>query len=101
ELQRAHVTLRTDFHEGLPAIDGDRVQLQQVILNLVLNAADAMREIDDRPRNLFVSTARDEADGGRRSVRASGVGIDPRSFEKLFEPFYTTKTHGMGVGLSI
>jgi len=101
ELQGCRVILRTDFGEGLPAIRGDRVQLQQVMLNLVLNAADAMREVDDRPRNLLVSTARDEADRVRLSVRDSGVGIDPRHCEKLFEAFYTTKSHGMGVGLSI
>jgi signal transduction histidine kinase len=101
ELQGSRVILRTDFGEGLPIIRGDRVQLQQVILNLVLNATDAMKEIDDRPRNLFVSTARDEADRVRLSVRDSGIGVDPRHFEKLFEAFYTTKRHGMGVGLSI
>ena len=101
ELQGCRVILRTDFSEGLPAIRGDRVQLQQVMLNLVLNAADAMREVDDRPRNLLVSTARDGVDRVRLSVRDCGVGIDPRHFEKLFEAFYTTKSHGMGVGLSI
>jgi signal transduction histidine kinase len=101
ELQGNRVILRTDFGERLPAIRGDRVQLQQVILNMVLNAADAMREIDDRPRNLLVITAREEADRIRLSVRDSGVGIDPRNLERMFEAFYTTKSHGMGVGLSI
>jgi PAS domain S-box-containing protein len=101
ELQRSGVILRTDFDESLPAITGDRVQLQQVILNLVLNAADAMRTVDDRPRNLLVATARDGADRIRLFVRDSGVGIDPQNSEKLFEAFHTTKSHGMGVGLSI
>jgi PAS domain S-box-containing protein len=101
ELQRAHVTLRTDFHEGLPAIDGDRVQLQQVLLNLVLNAADAMREINDRPRDLLVATAREEPASVRLSVCDSGIGIDPQALEKIFDSFYTTKSTGMGMGLSI
>jgi PAS domain S-box-containing protein len=101
ELQRSHVILHTDFDEGLPAVKGDRVQLQQVILNLVINAADAMREVQDRPRNLLIATARDDAGQVRLSVRDSGVGIDPQCLEKLFDAFYTTKTTGMGVGLSI
>ena len=101
ELQRAQVTLRTDFDEGLPAIKGDRVQLQQVLLNLILNAAEAMREVDDRPRDLLIATAREDPNRVRLSVRDSGVGIDPRSLEKVFDAFYTTKTTGMGIGLSI
>jgi len=101
ELQGSRVILRTDFDASLPAATGDRVQLQQVILNLILNAADAMRAVDDRPRVIAVATARQDGDRVRLSVRDSGVGIDPQNFEKLFEAFYTTKSHGMGVGLSI
>ncbi len=101
ELQGTRVVLQTAFDEGLPNVTGDRVQLQQVILNLVLNAADAMRGVDDRPRNLLVATAREETNSVQLSVRDSGVGIDPQSFEKLFDAFYTTKSHGMGVGLSV
>jgi PAS domain S-box-containing protein len=101
ELQRAHVILRTDFHEGLPPINGDRVQLQQVLLNLILNAVDAMREINDRPRDLLVTTAREEPDSVRLSVCDSGIGIDPQILEKIFDSFYTTKSTGMGMGLSI
>jgi PAS domain S-box-containing protein len=101
ELQRAHVILRTDFHEGLPAINGDRVQLQQVLLNLILNAADAMRGIDDRPRDLLIATAREEPDSVRLSVCDCGIGIDPQILEKIFDSFYTTKRSGMGMGLSI
>jgi signal transduction histidine kinase len=101
ELQRAHVILRTDFHEGLPAINGDRVQLQQVLLNMVLNAVDAMREVSDRPRDLLVATAREEPDSVRLSVCDSGIGIDPQTLEKIFDSFYTTKSAGMGMGLSI
>jgi len=101
ELQRSGVVLRTDFGESLPAITGDRVQLQQVILNLILNARDAMNAIDDRPRNLLIATGIDQGRGIRLSVCDSGVGIDPQNSEKLFNAFFTTKTQGMGVGLSI
>jgi PAS domain S-box-containing protein len=101
ELQRNRVILRTVFAEQLPPVIGDRVQLQQVILNLIVNAVDAMSEIDDRPRNLVVTTAREEPNRVRLSVSDSGVGIDPQNAEKLFQSFYTTKNHGMGIGLSI
>jgi PAS domain S-box-containing protein len=101
ELQVCRVTLRTDFDFSLPPVSADRVQLQQVILNLILNAADAMRAVDDRPRNLQIVTAREEANWVRLSVTDSGHGIDPQTLEKLFDAFYTTKTHGMGVGLAI
>ena len=101
ELQRNYVILRTDFDAGLPTVMGDRVQLQQVILNLLLNAADAMRTVEDHPRDLLVATAREDANRIRLSVRDSGVGIDPLHAEKLFDAFYTTKSHGMGIGLSI
>ena len=101
ELQVSRVILRTDFDAGLPPVSANRVQIQQVILNLILNAADAMGEVEDRPRNLLIVTARQDANAVRLSVRDSGHGIDPRQLEKLFDTFYTTKTHGMGVGLSI
>ena len=101
ELQGIGVIVQTDFEENLPAVSGDRVQLQQVILNLVMNAADAMKTIDGRARKLLVATARDNSTRVRLSLRDSGVGIEPRDFEKLFDAFYTTKTQGMGVGLSI
>jgi PAS domain S-box-containing protein len=101
ELQRGRVILRTEFDPALPIVNGDRVQLQQVILNLILNAADAMRALEDRPRDLHVSTSRAETQHVRLSVRDCGVGFDARNPEKLFEAFYTTKSHGMGVGLSI
>lgn len=101
ELQRANVILRTDFDDDLPPVNGDRVQLQQVLLNLVLNAADAMREIHDRPRELLIATTRETPDQVRLFVRDSGVGVDPQSLEKVFDSFYTTKSSGMGIGLSI
>jgi PAS domain S-box-containing protein len=101
ELRRSGSVLQTDFAEPLPAISGDRVQLQQVILNLLLNAADAMAGIGDRPRTLRVQTEIQGSDSIKLLVRDSGVGIDPHGIEKLFEPFHTTKAHGLGIGLSI
>jgi signal transduction histidine kinase len=77
------------------------VQLQQVILNLLLNAADAMSEVEDRPRQVLIRTERDEGDRVRLSVQDVGVGLDPQSMNKLFEAFYTTKSNGMGIGLSV
>jgi PAS domain S-box-containing protein len=101
ELQRRRVVLRTDFAEDLPPVSGDRVQLQQVILNLILNAADAMSGVDDRPRDLWVATARDEMGKVTLSVRDAGAGIEAQNLERLFDTFYTTKAEGMGIGLSI
>lgn len=101
ELQKNGVTLRQEFAEDLPPAFGDRIQLQQVILNLVRNAADAMSTIDDRPRELLVKTERDQENRVRLSVKDSGVGLTPQATEKIFEAFYTTKTDGMGIGLSI
>jgi signal transduction histidine kinase len=101
ELQVCRVILKSDFDMGLPLVRADRVQIQQVILNLILNAAEAMSAVDDRPRNLLIVTAREDANWVRLSVRDSGHGIDPHKLEKLFDAFFTTKTQGMGVGLSI
>jgi len=101
ELQRARAVLEVDLADGLPAVQGDRVQLQQVILNLLLNAADAMSKIDDRPRRVVIRTERVDEDLVKVSVRDTGVGVDPLAIEKLFDAFYTTKAHGMGVGLAI
>jgi signal transduction histidine kinase/GAF domain-containing protein len=101
ELQRRRALVQTGFADGLPSVSADRVQLQQVILNLLLNAADAMDGIEDRPRILLVRTELEDGDAVRLEVRDSGTGIDPAAVEKLFEPFYTTKANGMGIGLSI
>jgi PAS domain S-box-containing protein len=101
ELRRSRSVLQTDFAELLPAISGDRVQLQQVILNLLLNAADAMAGIEDRPRTLRVQTEIEGGDSVKLLIRDSGVGIDPHGIEKLFEAFHTTKAHGLGIGLAI
>lgn len=101
ELQRARAIIRADYGEQLPAVIGDRVQLQQVVLNLLLNAADAMTGIEDRPRLVMIHTQRDGEDQVRLSVRDTGVGFDPAQTDKLFEAFYSTKENGMGIGLSI
>ena len=101
EIQRKGLTLRQEFADDLPPALGDRIQLQQVILNLLRNAADAMSTIDDRPRELIVRTERDEGNQVRLSVRDSGVGFTPQAADKIFEAFYTTKPDGMGIGLSI
>jgi signal transduction histidine kinase len=101
ELQRCRVVLRTDLATDLPRVSGDRVQLQQVILNLVVNAADAMKEVDDRPRDMLVTSVHEDSDRVRFSVCDAGMGIDPQNLPKLFDAFYTTKSHGMGIGLSI
>ena len=100
DLQRNRITLRATLADGLPPVTGDRVQLQQVILNLLLNAADAMDGVDDRPRQILVTTERD-GDSIRLAVRDRGTGLTPDAADRLFEAFYTTKTNGMGIGLSI
>lgn len=101
ELQRNQVILRTELISDLPPVTGDRVQLQQVILNLLRNASEAMSGVDDRPRQLMVRTEQDDGDHVRLTVQDAGVGFDPRAVDRLFEPFYTTKSDGMGMGLSI
>jgi PAS domain S-box-containing protein len=101
ELQKNRVILRPELADDLPLVTGDRVQLQQVILNLLRNASDAMSSIDDRPRDLVVRTEPDDDDRVRLSVTDVGVGFEPQSADRLFEAFYTTKNEGMGIGLSI
>lgn len=101
ELQRSQVVLRTAFAQDLPFVRSDRVQLQQVILNLVANATDAMRTVSDRRRDLLVATSRESLRSVRLSVTDSGVGVDPKNIKRLFAAFYTTKSHGLGIGLSI
>ena len=101
ELQRDGVNLRYDLAYDLPTIMGDRIQLQQVILNLLRNATEAMRTIDDRPKELFIRTERHEQNHVLLSVKDSGVGLTAQAAERIFEAFYTTKTDGMGIGLSI
>ena len=101
ELLRNLVSLQMDLAEALPAVLGDRIELQQVILNLVMNAVEAMSEVDERPRELLIETHRDEADGVVVMVRDSGVGVDPLNRARIFDAFFTTKPEGLGMGLSI
>lgn len=101
EAQRLHISLRTDLVHGLPKVKGDRVQLQQVILNLMINGMDAMSAIDGRERTLLVSSWPQSSEEIGVSVEDSGVGLTPEAGEKIFESFFTTKPHGIGMGLSI
>ena len=100
ELQHNSVIVKPELADELPSITGDRVQLQQVILNLLRNASDAMSSIYDRPRQLLIRTEQD-AEGVRLSVQDAGRGLEPESMNRLFEAFYTTKSNGMGMGLSV
>ncbi|MGJ0223455.1 ATP-binding protein, partial [Streptococcus pyogenes] len=101
ELQHARITLRAELSEDPPTVMGDRVQLQQVILNLLLNACEAMGPVVDRPRQLMLRTAIGAGEDVVVSVQDTGVGIDREQTERLFEAFYTTKKDGMGIGLSV
>jgi PAS domain S-box-containing protein len=101
QLRRNRVMAHTEFCDPLPPVAGDRVQLEQVILNLLLNAQDAMQAVHDRPKELLIRTERDDADHVRLTVKDAGTGFDADDVERLFEAFYTTKSAGMGVGLSV
>jgi signal transduction histidine kinase len=95
------VVVQSELADDLPSITGDRVQLQQVILNLLRNGSDAMVSVHDRPRQLLIRTVREDGDRVRVSVRDTGLGFDRQSMDKLFDAFYTTKRDGMGIGLSV
>jgi PAS domain S-box-containing protein len=101
ELQSNGVMVQSELTDNLPPVSGDRVQLQQVILNLLRNASDAMAGVDDRPRQLTIRTETDEEDRVRLTVQDVGAGLEPQNLEQLFAAFYTTKTDGMGIGLSV
>jgi C4-dicarboxylate-specific signal transduction histidine kinase len=101
ELQRHSVSVQTDLHPNLPAILADRVQLQQVVLNLVMNGIDAMRAVTDRSRILSVRSQLDDRGGIVVNVADSGIGLDPANREQIFDTFFTTKAKGMGMGLAI
>src|SRR5262249_48234125 len=85
----------------LPSVTGDRVQLQQVILNLLRNACDAMTDVHDRPRELMIRTERDGNDRVRLTVQDAGTGLPLQGLASLFDAFYTTKSGGMGIGLFV
>ena len=101
DLQRNRVVVQSQLAADLPTITGDRIQLQQVILNLLRNACDAMIGVLDRPRQLLIRTENEDGNRVRLTVRDVGVGFDRREMETLFNAFYTTKGDGMGIGLSI
>ena len=101
EFQRNRVVLRQELAEDLPQVMGDRVQLQQVILNLLRNASDAMSAMNEGPRDLLLTTKRDDGNFVRLSVKDAGTGFEPQAADRLFQAFYTTKVDGMGIGLSI
>jgi signal transduction histidine kinase len=95
------VSVQTELTDNLPLIDGDRVQLQQVMLNLIVNAVEAMSGLTEGPRELLISAGKAEMGGVLVTVRDSGPGLAPAALERLFEAFYTTKPNGLGMGLSI
>jgi C4-dicarboxylate-specific signal transduction histidine kinase len=101
ELISHQVTLRTEFAQALPMTLGDRVQLQQVIINLVMNGIEAMQSVADRPRQLVIRSRQDETQQVLVSVTDCGVGISAENADRLFNAFFTTKSSGMGMGLSI
>jgi signal transduction histidine kinase len=100
-LLKHNVSLQTELAADLPLIEGDRIQLQQVILNLILNAVEAMSDVDEGARELQISTGREASNSVRVTVRDFGPGLDPQSADHLFEAFYTTKPDGLGMGLPI
>jgi signal transduction histidine kinase len=97
---RTGASVQTRLTDGLRPVHGDRVQLQQVVLNLILNAVEAMGSVEAGARELLISTEQDHT-GVLVGVRDSGPGIDPTHLERVFEAFYTTKSSGVGMGLSI
>ena len=101
EVHRNSVSLQTQLSSNVLPILGDRIQLQQVILNLIINAIEAMSGVSEGPRELLVSSKKDDSRGVVIAVRDSGPGMDPESLDHLFTAFYTTKPQGMGMGLAI
>src|SRR5262249_42065694 len=101
EVVKIGASIQTQLAEPLPFFRGDRVQIQQVMVNLIVNAIQAMSGYGDSRRQLQISTEADEAEGVRVGVRDTGPGLAPESLSRLFEPFYTTKAEGMGMGLAI
>jgi signal transduction histidine kinase len=101
EVSRNRVTLRIELAADLPPVLGDRVQLQQVILNLLMNGVEAMAAVSDRPRELLIQSHAYKSDHVLIAVQDCGVGIIPEDLEKVFNAFYSTKSQGMGMGLAI
>jgi PAS domain S-box-containing protein len=101
EVRRHRVSLRTELATGLPPVRGDRIQVPQVLLNLVMNGLEAMRAVADRSRALLIRSGTHGAQGIFVAVRDAGIGLDPQMVDRIFDPFFTTKPEGMGMGLSI
>jgi C4-dicarboxylate-specific signal transduction histidine kinase len=101
QMHKNSVALRLHLGDGLPPVHGDRVQVQQVMMNLILNAIEAMNSVEDRPREIAIKTRANRDDQVCVEVRDSGIGLDPEEARKIFDSFHTTKPGGMGMGLSI
>jgi PAS domain S-box-containing protein len=101
EVLMQRVSLRAELSAALPPVRGDRIQLQQVIMNLVINGIEAMHAVTDQPRELQIRSQRYDADTVLVAVQDSGIGLDPQQMARLFDPFFTTKPGGMGIGLAI
>jgi C4-dicarboxylate-specific signal transduction histidine kinase len=101
EVQRHRVVVETHLAEPVPRVRADRIQIQQVLLNILINALEALSGVSDGPREVEVRSEPDAAPGVLVTVRDSGPGLDPQSLDRLFEAFYTTKPHGLGLGLAI
>jgi PAS domain S-box-containing protein len=101
DLEMRQIILRSELHDALPKIAGERVPLQQVLLNLIMNATEAMSAVTGRERQLTIRTALNEPASVRVTVEDTGCGIDQAHLDRVFDPFFTTKSHGMGLGLSI
>lgn len=101
EIVQNHVALRTELSDEVPSVQGDRVQLQQVVLNLILNALEAMQRLDEGPRLLTVYSVRTNPNGALVTIADTGAGVAPDSLDRIFNAFYTTKPDGMGMGLAI
>jgi signal transduction histidine kinase len=101
QARRNHVLLKRELAKDLPPVLGDRVQLQQVVLNLVINGLEALAKSKEGERELTVSSGRDESNDVIVAVRDTGTGIDPANLDRLFDAFFTTKPDGMGMGLAI
>ena len=101
KVQAYEVSVENELNARPPDVIGNRVQLQQVILNLIVNALDAMNAVTDRPRVLRLKSESCDPDGVLLSVEDSGTGIDPNHVDRIFEAFFTTKSQGMGIGLSL
>jgi len=101
EVERENVALRTQLAEDLPAVLADRIELQQVVLNLVINSIEALRQVVDRPKDLCITSARHNKTMVEISVADNGKGIEAQHLERMFDAFFTTRSQGMGLGLAI